>query len=300
MAKPSTVQPSALLFEGSILLLEGGATAGSDRFTVLSNYGYHVVRAFHIGEVTALVRKHRDILLVVIRQQDPAAQPAIGNHMQQLRAELPWLEYLIVADAAVRPSSPDDADRFLYGNDPDEFLAAATDAFNLARMQQLQATERHDLERSLQEYKSRTDAAFAQLLSHMRGQQPATSDGHAAPDASLSREEISQLIKEERNRARMRERLFGPLALGHAGWLLVLALAEANGTGAELTVKSAAHTAGLPLSSALRKINELCERRLLSRRRDTSDARRSFISLTQRTRVALQEYFSAVEAGHKR
>lgn len=299
MAEPSTVHHPALLFEGSILLLDGKGASG-DRFTVLSNYGYHVVRAFHVDEVAALVRRRKDIVLIVIRQDTPPAQPQISRHMGELREEFPWLEYLIVADAGVQPSTREDADRILYGDDPDEFLAAATDAYNLARMQQHQAAERHNLERSLQEYKSRADAAFAQLLSHMRGQQPAIPDGHAAPDASLSSEEISQLIREERNRARVRERLFGPLALGHAGWLLVLALAEANGSGAELTVKSAAHTAGLPLSSALRKINELCDRRLLSRRRDTSDARRSFISLTDRTRAALQEYFSAVEAGDKR
>ena len=91
---------------------------------------------------------------------------------------------------------------------------------------------------------------------------------------------MARLVKEERERARIRDQLFRPLALGHTGWGLVLALAEAHASGNDLTIKSAAYAAGLPLSSALRRMNEMCASAMLEKREDPSDARRTFVRLT--------------------
>ena len=52
---------------------------------------------------------------------------------------------------------------------------------------------------------------------------------------------------------------------------------------------------GLPLSSALRKINEMCAAGLLDRRSDPGDGRRSFVTLTDRTKSQLLQYSSAVK-----
>jgi len=295
LAQPSIAPSDAPLFDGAILLLDD--SGGARHATVLTDAGYRVIPLRHPAALAATARRHKDVVLVVVRQQTPASQELVSRQLAMLRTERPWLEYLMLAGAGVEPASRADAERMLRGDDTEDFLTATAEAFNLARLQQVQAGEKRSLEQALNDYKSRADSAYAQLVSQVRGgPQPASDDAgsHQAPMP----DELARLVADERARARIRERLFGPLALGHAGWLLVLALADAS--DGELTVKSAAHTAGLPLSSALRKINELCERRLLTRRRDTTDARRSFVRLTERMRDALRDYFAAVDAGRKR
>jgi DNA-binding MarR family transcriptional regulator len=250
---------------------------------VLTRAGYRVIALDHADALAATARRHKDVVLVVAGAQDPAAQHQIDRQLAMLRAERPWLEHLPLTGPR--------------GGEPQDFLTAIAEAFNLARLQQVQAGARRSLEQALHDYKARIDTAYAQLLSQIHGA-PQPMPMAAAQAEPPMPDEIARLVADERARARIRERLFGPLALGHAGWLLVLALADAS--DGELTVKSAAHTAGLPLSSALRKINELCDRRLLTRRRDTSDARRSFVRLTGRMQAALRDYFAAVDAGHRR
>jgi DNA-binding MarR family transcriptional regulator len=58
-----------------------------------------------------------------------------------------------------------------------------------------------------------------------------------------------------------------------------------------LTIKSAAYAAGLPLSSALRKINDMCAEGLIARRGDPDDARRSFVTLTPQGQSYFNRFF---------
>ena len=77
-------------------------------------------------------------------------------------------------------------------------------------------------------------------------------------------------------------------------------MAEAQWAGAELTVKSAAYSAGLPLSSALRKINEMCANGLVLKRGDPHDARRSFVTLTPSGQSTLARYLSELSDAGRR
>jgi DNA-binding MarR family transcriptional regulator len=109
------------------------------------------------------------------------------------------------------------------------------------------------------------------------------------PDANAP----GPFIGEELRRARLREKLFGAVALRHSGWMLLLVLAQAQAGGSELTIKGAAYSAGLPLSSALRTINDMCADGLIARRGDARDARRSFIALTPQGRAQFARYAAA-------
>lgn len=231
--------------------------------TLLEERGYHVLRAARADEAGLLLKRHSDILLVIADGHDGlAAVKAAGAP--------PWLEYLV------------------HSGDPDLAFSAIAEAFNLARLARYQASERSDLERALQEFRTRTESAMSQLLSRARGGPSA----EEAPDAAG--EEMARAMEEERSRAHIREKFFGAFRLGHAGWMLLLVLAEVQGSGNELTVKSAAYAAGIPLSSALRKIGELCEDGLLHRRSDPTDNRRSFVMLTDRATTLLGAYLGAV------
>lgn len=94
-------------------------------------------------------------------------------------------------------------------------------------------------------------------------------------------------IEEESERARLREKIFGPLVRNHSVWRLLLALWCAQQSGTELTIKGAAYSAAMPLSSALRKVNEICAAGLVKRRSDPDDGRQFFVSLTSQG----QDYF---------
>jgi DNA-binding MarR family transcriptional regulator len=219
--------------------------------------------------------------------------------MREIRAsasDVPWVEYVILStNTATAPGialSAQESEDIVPADDRERALSAIAEAFNLARLQRHQLSELSDLERSLQEFRARTEAAMSQLMSRARGRLSAGSAEPAEPP--VENQDVARAMEEERTRARIRERLFGSFRVGHAGWMLLLVLAEAQGTDNELTVKSAAYAAGIPLSSALRKIGELCEDGLLLRRPDPSDNRRSFVTLTERARILFSEYLAAV------
>lgn len=299
VAEPSLLLPPGHLHEGSILLLESGPAA-LHIHEMLSDRGYRVLRAAKAADAASMARQRAEVVLIIVDQRNSRADALwSAKQLQPLKREFPWIELLVIA----APDWPaqDEIDGMVSGDDP-ALAAAISDAFNLARMQQFQAAERHNLEISLREFKSRTDAAVQELMTRARRRHapvPALVPAEPANAAALTGSDMARLVKEERERARIRDQLFRPLALGHTGWGLVLALAEAHASGNDLTIKSAAYAAGLPLSSALRKINELCAGKYITRRQDPTDSRRSFISLTDQTRAALQQYFATIETARK-
>ena len=144
------------------------------------------------------------------------------------------------------------------------------------------------LEDSLAQFKAQTQAAITQLIVRaQKGHRPEPERMPASPEG------LAPFIGEELRRARLREKLFGAVALRHSGWMLLLVLAQAEAGGSELTIKGAAYSAGLPLSSALRTINDMCAGGLIARRGDTRDARRSFVSLMPPGRALFARYAAA-------
>lgn len=183
-----------------------------------------------------------------------------------------------------------------------DLLVVVSEAYNTARMQQFMAEELQSLENSLTEFRMKTDAAASQLIARTRRRLsgPTITSKQKDDIHSVSTtDEYVRLIEHESARARIRNRIFGPLSLSHAGWMIILILAEAEAAGTELTIKSVAYSAGLPLSSALRKINEMCAAELLYRRSDPDDGRRSFVTLTARTKSQIQQYASALKSMSK-
>lgn len=93
-----------------------------------------------------------------------------------------------------------------------------------------------------------------------------------------------ELERELDRRARIRRSL-----LSNSEWIFLLQVVVAELDQKPITLKSAAHCLGIPLSSLIRKANSLCERALLERWDDPSDARRSFLRLTPRAQAIIQQ-----------
>jgi len=160
-------------------------------------------------------------------------------------------------------------------------------------MKRFQREEARTLEASLAEFKMRTHAAISQLIAQAQGAYNIVPAAAPSPAAIASPEdsELQSFVEEESERARLREKIFGALVQNHSVWTLLLALWDSQRAGTELTVKSAAYAAGLPLSSALRKINEMSENGLVAKRGDPDDARRSFVSLTAQGQSYFARFF---------
>jgi len=248
----------------------------------LIQQGYRLLHAGSAAEAMQIFSRADDIAVVIIDLAE--AGLSLLNTMRGLGSGA--VEYLLFCDR----SGTADAQDVEYLTRPVSdagLIAAVSDAYNVARMQRFRLAEMQSLEESLAQFKAQTQAAISQLIARAQN-----GHGAAAPHPSPAMDDtgLAPFIGDELNRARLREKLFGPVGLRHSGWMLLLMLAEAQAGGSELTIKGAAYSAGLPLSSALRTINEMCAGGLISRRGDVRDARRSFVALTPLGRSLFARY----------
>lgn len=92
---------------------------------------------------------------------------------------------------------------------------------------------------------------------------------------------------------RRRAEVFGDETLfGEPAWDILLDLYVSGERGKRVAVTSACIGSGVPSTTALRWLNVLEARGLVEREDDNADARRSFVRLTSKARIAMAEYFS--------
>jgi FixJ family two-component response regulator/DNA-binding MarR family transcriptional regulator len=299
-ARSPTLAASNILDAG-ILLVAGASDVADVPWDVLSGQGYRVQRAVSVSQAHELYV--RDAVCVVIVDMDLMGAAETFALIEALRDRARaggWTEFLLVcggdAAAAARQAIKHQVSDFLLKPlGGEQLIEAVSDAYNVARMQCFKQEEARSLEASLVEFKTLTHTAISRLIAGVQ-------DTFDVPSAQPSSAGVPgdvpflQFVEDERRRARLREKVFEGLALGSSGWTLLLVLAESHLAGTALTIKSAAYAAGLPLSSALRKLNDMCAGGLVDRREDPRDTRRSYVTLTPRGQTHLARYFSQVSA----
>jgi len=281
------------------ILLVAGAPADVP-WDALSGHGYRVQRAVSASQAHELYA--RDAVSVVIVDMDlmGAESFALIAALRDRARAGGWTEFLLVcggdAAAAARHAIKHQVSDFLLKPvSGEQLIEAVSEAYNVARMQRFKQEEARSLETSLVEFKTLTHTAISRLIARVQDTFDVPSAQPSSADAPGD-VPFLQFVEDERRRARLREKLFEGLALGNSGWTLLLVLAESHLAGTGLTIKSAAYAAGLPLSSALRKLNDMCSGGLVDRREDPRDTRRSFVTLTPRGQAHLARYFSEVSA----
>lgn len=80
------------------------------------------------------------------------------------------------------------------------------------------------------------------------------------------------------------------------GWSLLLELYVADRAGKKLDVSSLCRIGTVPISTALRRINSLCDAGYIARQQDEQDGRRSFLLLPQRTRQQIENCLDLLAA----
>ena len=95
---------------------------------------------------------------------------------------------------------------------------------------------------------------------------------------------------------RLRDNVFNdPEIFGEPAWDALLDIAQAEAKGERLAVTSACIGSRAPSTTGLRWLKILEERGLVRREADASDARRSFVRLTNEGRKKIERYFQEVK-----
>lgn len=137
-------------------------------------------------------------------------------------------------------------------------------------------------------------AVFRALGAHnaTRAAEPARGAGAPPPAAAGAPPDlVLELLQLERQ---VRERLFHADVAQTPAWQLILDLYRVEKQGGHNYVSSVALSSGLPLTTALRYIDQLVGCGYVERARDTADARRVRVSLTPQCIALLQRYTEEV------
>lgn len=116
------------------------------------------------------------------------------------------------------------------------------------------------------------------------------------PTADLQKTALANARIASRRRL-LRQQLFGaPELFGDPSWEMLVDLFIHQAEGKDLSITALCIPVGLPLSSALRLVQKLCDAGILRRLRDPVDGRRSIIRLEPASWHRLCAYFGAGDA----
>jgi DNA-binding MarR family transcriptional regulator len=130
------------------------------------------------------------------------------------------------------------------------------------------------------------------LLQRLTAPTPSESDGSVAEsrNALSSVARFSLAVRQERNQH------FSPAMFGEPAWDLLLALYVEQAENETPTASMLAKAAGIPITTALRWMDYLEEKRLIERERSSFDRRVSTVTLSESGRIRLEGYFAEVLA----
>jgi DNA-binding MarR family transcriptional regulator len=101
---------------------------------------------------------------------------------------------------------------------------------------------------------------------------------------------LRRMIRERR----VRERFFKEARFGEPAWDIILDLTLASFEGKTVAVSSLCIASGVPMSTAMRWINEMIEAGLIDRWIDPTDGRRNLMQVSPTTRDAMLRYLAAL------
>lgn len=116
-----------------------------------------------------------------------------------------------------------------------------------------------------------------------------SSDWRSAPGAARA---LDRAQKASRRRLLRRQLVGAPELFGEPAWDVLIDLFIHEAQGKPVSTSSFCIASGLPMSSALRLLQRLCETGLVTREADRSDGRRNFIRLAPPLGHRLMAYFT--------
>lgn len=102
---------------------------------------------------------------------------------------------------------------------------------------------------------------------------------------------LRRIIRERR----LRQRFFEEVRFGEPAWDIMLDLTLAWFEGKAVAVSSLCIASGVPVSTAMRWINDMVEAGIINRWIDPTDARRNLMQISPATRDAMLRYLAAID-----
>ncbi len=122
--------------------------------------------------------------------------------------------------------------------------------------------------------------------------------GRALPDLAAIERNAHANARRELQRRRVRRELIGNASFfGEPAWEMLMDLFIHACESKRVATNSLCIASGVPVSTALRLLNRLCDAGIVLRRRDASDARRQFVELSPGMQRKLLAYFAAQSMG---
>lgn len=118
------------------------------------------------------------------------------------------------------------------------------------------------------------------------------------PAVSHDTRSLMSIARQVYVRRRARARYFSDAFFDEPGWDMLLGLYASEDSGVRQTVKGVVDFASCAPSTALRYVNELVREGLIERRPNPVDLRSNFICLSDKGRLAMEQYLSMlIETG---
>lgn len=112
---------------------------------------------------------------------------------------------------------------------------------------------------------------------------------------AIGNAEVVATLRSLINSRRLRDRFFQDARFGEPAWDILLDLALAWYENKSVSASSVCIASGVPMSTALRWINEMVEAGLIERWIDPTDGRRNLVQIAPATRNAMLRYIAALK-----
>lgn len=263
-----------------VLLVEDDQECLDECAETLSNLGYTVCCAVDALTALKLLSDDRDIGIVITDIQMPGMDGLtfLEELSQRFMRKRPMVALVITAapslEAATQAMRAHAAD-FLPKPVSVDILAAA---MRRASAELASLSDKFQLAKALDNYvQEQDDSVSAEVPS---------------PSLKELQAFVQSLLKHQQNRARF----FDPELYSGPSWDILLDLAEAHFRGAPVAVSSVCASTQVPLSTALRHVNNLVQAGLVRRWTDSNDKRRKMLELHPETSEQMRKY---LESGWK-
>ena len=148
--------------------------------------------------------------------------------------------------------------------------------------------------RTLPKLRARDDADGTVEFTETLDWQAQHEDVSSLPYTQRQRRRVSSAIKDQ---ARRREVLGGSLVDDFACWDMLLDLHQGSLAGRGISVSSLCSATSVPVTTALRRLDEMLLAGLITRTRDSADRRRVMVRLTEQAAERLRRYFDVAGPG---
>ncbi len=143
-------------------------------------------------------------------------------------------------------------------------------------------------------------AAAAELLAELVGEESLAGDGlaHEQPSRAMSETARQRAILRAILRWRgERRRLFGDEMFAEPCWEILLELARARFADTSQSIKSLCLVAGIPETTAARRIDDLVRAGLIVRKSDPGDRRRVLVTISDQGAQRVADYLDRISRG---